>query len=134
MFKYKGIIIEGDNSNIIKVLQKADSAITANLVDHLVFVISITSFLILADLCANYALFSSFIWEDVSVNKVPPYFMSLLKEESSSFGKLNRRIYVDHKENNIITVTLENNYNKLKQFWWQENAGTLNQNLDWRKE
>ncbi|KAI0522499.1 hypothetical protein KFK09_004878 [Dendrobium nobile] len=37
----------------------------------------------LANLCANYALFDSFSWDDLSLNKVPPSFFNTLKEESS---------------------------------------------------
>ncbi|PKU68964.1 hypothetical protein MA16_Dca002232 [Dendrobium catenatum] len=39
----------------------------------------------LANLYANYAYFSSFIWDDVSMNKIPPPFINLLKEESPAF-------------------------------------------------
>ncbi|KAL0912918.1 hypothetical protein M5K25_016339 [Dendrobium thyrsiflorum] len=94
MFKYKGIVIEGDNANIIKFLQEANSATNANLDDsysfrdfnHIIFNCIYRSCNKLADLCAYYALFNSFIWEEFRENKIPPYFMSLLKEESSSYG------------------------------------------------
>ncbi|PKU82760.1 hypothetical protein MA16_Dca015157 [Dendrobium catenatum] len=39
----------------------------------------------LADLCANYAYFNSFIWDDVTKNKIPPSFINSLKEESDAF-------------------------------------------------
>jgi len=35
----------------------------------------------LVDLCANYAICSDFIWDEISSNKVPPSFINLLKEE-----------------------------------------------------
>ncbi|PKU82105.1 hypothetical protein MA16_Dca004122 [Dendrobium catenatum] len=38
----------------------------------------------LADLCANYACISSFIWDDLVMNKIPPSFINLLKEESNA--------------------------------------------------
>ncbi|PKU81726.1 hypothetical protein MA16_Dca023784 [Dendrobium catenatum] len=38
----------------------------------------------LVDLCASYACISSFIWDDVVMNKIPP-FINLLKEESDAF-------------------------------------------------
>ncbi|PKU60326.1 hypothetical protein MA16_Dca027501 [Dendrobium catenatum] len=37
----------------------------------------------LGNLCANYALFSSFSWEEYYLNKVPPLFFNILKEEST---------------------------------------------------
>ncbi|PKU69749.1 hypothetical protein MA16_Dca017966 [Dendrobium catenatum] len=37
----------------------------------------------LANLCANYALFGSFSWDDLSLNKVNPSFINTLNEESS---------------------------------------------------
>ncbi|PKU70766.1 hypothetical protein MA16_Dca012519 [Dendrobium catenatum] len=37
----------------------------------------------LANLCANYALFGSFSWDEFSINKVPPSFFNSLKEGSS---------------------------------------------------
>ncbi|KAL0907753.1 hypothetical protein M5K25_022188 [Dendrobium thyrsiflorum] len=93
MFKYKGIVIEEDNTNIINFIQKAnfaspsimDESFTFRDFDHIIFNCIDRSCNKLADLCANYALISSFIWEDVSDNKIPPNFMSLVKEESSIF-------------------------------------------------
>ncbi|KAL0925444.1 hypothetical protein M5K25_003776 [Dendrobium thyrsiflorum] len=73
MFKYKGIVIEGDNSNIIKLIQKNNVASTSDVddsfsfreFDHIIFNCIDRKCNKLADLCANYALSSSFLWEDV---------------------------------------------------------------------
>ncbi|PKU68421.1 hypothetical protein MA16_Dca025911 [Dendrobium catenatum] len=37
----------------------------------------------LADLCANYACISSFLWDDVVMKKIPPSFINLLKESDA---------------------------------------------------
>ncbi|KAL0919966.1 hypothetical protein M5K25_009059 [Dendrobium thyrsiflorum] len=103
MFKYKGIVIEGDNANIINFLQEANSATNANLDDsytfrdfnHIIFNCIDRSCNKLADLYANYALFNSFIWEEFRENKIPPYFMSLLKRNLVAMNFKNRKITLE---------------------------------------
>ncbi|KAL0921308.1 hypothetical protein M5K25_008367 [Dendrobium thyrsiflorum] len=94
MFKYKGAIIEGDNSNVIKFLQQGYARNHFSSADFQ-FLTKFNNVIFncigrgsnkLADLCANYAFFSSFVWEDVSIDKIPPSFIALLKEEYDVFS------------------------------------------------
>ncbi|PKU78942.1 hypothetical protein MA16_Dca000286 [Dendrobium catenatum] len=92
MFEARGIIIQGDNSNIINLLQstmktwKVSKYIDDNFAFHLNFNQVLFSFVKrecnkLVDGCANLALKSSFIWEDISFADIPPSFLLFLKEE-----------------------------------------------------
>ncbi|KAI0492364.1 hypothetical protein KFK09_026635 [Dendrobium nobile] len=91
MMNYDGIIIEGDNANVIKDLQ--DGAIHKNddlrgmFKDYrnIIFNCIDGKYNKLADLCANYAIVTFFIWDDLVLNKIPPSFISLLKEESYGY-------------------------------------------------
>ncbi|KAI0499297.1 hypothetical protein KFK09_020200 [Dendrobium nobile] len=76
MMKYDGIIIEGDNANVIKALQdnmvhKIDD-LRGMFKDYrnIIFNCIDRKCNKLADLCANYAIVSSFIWDDLVLNKV----------------------------------------------------------------
>ncbi|KAI0492161.1 hypothetical protein KFK09_026427 [Dendrobium nobile] len=94
MLDAKGLIIEGDNFNIIKLLHKSFNKDARLLykeeVEDLSFLDGFGNILFhftnrncnkLAHYCANFALLEDFLWEDLSYNKVPPSFFSLLKEE-----------------------------------------------------
>ncbi|KAH0450152.1 hypothetical protein IEQ34_020844 [Dendrobium chrysotoxum] len=91
MFKFKGVIVESDNSNVISVLQHAladgfkgeEDFDYFNEFKFVIFKCIDRSSNKLADMCANFALISNFVWEDLIFNKIPPSFASLLKEESS---------------------------------------------------
>ncbi|PKU86824.1 hypothetical protein MA16_Dca022484 [Dendrobium catenatum] len=89
MLEYNGIINEGDNINIIKLIHKKikagmegmeDLSFTKNF-NHVICNWVNRDSNKLVDLCANYAILSSFDWEDVSLNKISPNFLDLLKEE-----------------------------------------------------
>ncbi|PKU83103.1 hypothetical protein MA16_Dca024170 [Dendrobium catenatum] len=87
MLEYNGIIIEGDNFNIIKLIHKKiksgmEGLSFINNFNHVICNWVKRDSNKLADLCANYAILSSFDWEDITLNKIPPYFLELLKEES----------------------------------------------------
>ncbi|KAH0459007.1 hypothetical protein IEQ34_011821 [Dendrobium chrysotoxum] len=95
MFDAKGLVIEGDNGNVIKIFQNsmrkpilAEEFLKPKDLDfpsnfkQFIFSCSKRECNKLADLCANYALISSFFWDDISSNKIPPPFLDLLKEES----------------------------------------------------
>ncbi|KAL0918933.1 hypothetical protein M5K25_010982 [Dendrobium thyrsiflorum] len=94
MGEARGIIIEGGNYNVIKYLQRSfegSKAKPKDLLDsHLAFLKDFDQVIFsfcnrncnkLADLCANYALFNNFIYDDVSSVGIPSSFVSLLKEE-----------------------------------------------------
>ncbi|PKU64483.1 hypothetical protein MA16_Dca008406 [Dendrobium catenatum] len=90
MIEINGIIIEGDNINIIKLINKkikagkegmGDISFTNNF-NHVICNWVNRDSNKLADLCTNYDILSSFDWEDVSFNKIPPNFLQMLKEES----------------------------------------------------
>ncbi|KAL0911953.1 hypothetical protein M5K25_017892 [Dendrobium thyrsiflorum] len=97
MFEAKGIIIEGDNANVIKYLQESFIKVVhpeANdVLEDFSFLMGFDSVLFnhvkrgcnkLADCCANFALKGDFVWDDLCGNKVPPFFFSLLKEDGDS--------------------------------------------------
>ncbi|KAL0928589.1 hypothetical protein M5K25_000490 [Dendrobium thyrsiflorum] len=88
MLSYKGIIIEGDNLNVIKFLQNLggrwrDELLSLKDQNFVFFNWINRECNKLANLCANYALFSNFCWDDLSFNNIPPMFSMLLKEKSS---------------------------------------------------
>ncbi|PKU62273.1 hypothetical protein MA16_Dca027414 [Dendrobium catenatum] len=92
MLEYNGIIIEGDSIKIIKLIHEKikdgmegmeDLSFTKNFNNVICNWVNRDSNK-LADLCANYAILSSFNWEDVTLNKIPPNFLDLLKDESIS--------------------------------------------------
>ncbi|PKU63001.1 Putative ribonuclease H protein [Dendrobium catenatum] len=95
MFEAQGIIIEGDNSNIIKLLQSAMKTwkVSKYIDDNFTFLLNFNQVLFsfakrecnkLVDVCANLALKSSFVWEDISFEDIPPSFLLCLKEECDS--------------------------------------------------
>ncbi|PKU82200.1 hypothetical protein MA16_Dca018598 [Dendrobium catenatum] len=92
MFEALGVIIEGDNRNIINMLQreikrwKVSKVIEDSLAFLLEFKLTIFSFTNrlgnkLANLCANLAVDRSFVWEDLHGISIPPSFLNCLKEE-----------------------------------------------------
>ncbi|KAL0917908.1 hypothetical protein M5K25_013014 [Dendrobium thyrsiflorum] len=98
MLEYKGIIMEGDNANVIKFLQgslnKANGRLVDNLWEDLTFLKDFNYAIFnhvnrecnkLADLCANIALSYNFIWDDFNFDSIPPFFL-LLKEECDAIG------------------------------------------------
>ncbi|PKU61358.1 hypothetical protein MA16_Dca017790 [Dendrobium catenatum] len=99
MFEAQGIIIEGDNYNIIELLQSALKTwkVSKCIEDKLSFLLYFNQVLFsytkrdckkLADVCANLALKSSFVWDDISFEDIPPSFLFCLKEECDSLGLL----------------------------------------------
>ncbi|PKU83310.1 hypothetical protein MA16_Dca021013 [Dendrobium catenatum] len=95
IFEAQGIIIEGDNSNIINLLQSAMKTwkVSKYIDDNFAFLLNFNQVLFsfvkrecnkLADGCANLALKSSFIWEDITFEDIPPSFLLCLKEECDS--------------------------------------------------
>ncbi|PKU70273.1 hypothetical protein MA16_Dca021609 [Dendrobium catenatum] len=95
MFEAQGIIIEGDNFNIIKLLQSAMKTwkVSKCIEDNWSFLLDFNQVLFsftnrdcnkLADVCANLALKSSFVWKDISFQDIPPSFLFCLKEECDS--------------------------------------------------
>ncbi|KAI0492026.1 hypothetical protein KFK09_026291 [Dendrobium nobile] len=97
--QYKGIIIEGDNENVIKSIQ---SNINKNGLQKPEIDVRFSSFVKefnlvifkyvsresnkLADMCANYALNGDFAWDNLSMEHIPPLFFLLLKEESDAIS------------------------------------------------
>ncbi|KAL0907864.1 hypothetical protein M5K25_022310 [Dendrobium thyrsiflorum] len=95
MTQADGIIIESDNSNVIRffidifnnnyldkegILNPKDLDFIQNFrLIHFNFAVRECNRL--ADFCASLALLSDFIWDDISSNNVPPSFLNLLKEE-----------------------------------------------------
>ncbi|KAL0922828.1 hypothetical protein M5K25_006853 [Dendrobium thyrsiflorum] len=90
----KGLIIEGDNANVIKYLQESFFKVVnhgdKDVLEDFSFLLGFDSFIFnhvnrgcnkLADCCANIALKGEFDWEDLGSNKVPPSFFYLLKED-----------------------------------------------------
>ncbi|KAH0449527.1 hypothetical protein IEQ34_020219 [Dendrobium chrysotoxum] len=97
MCEAQGVIIEGDNFNIIKVLQLAlkNWKINGIFDEKLCFLQDFNQVLFsfctrvcnkLADVCANLAVDRSFIWYDISDVEIPPSFLFCLKEECDSLG------------------------------------------------
>ncbi|PKU85645.1 Putative ribonuclease H protein [Dendrobium catenatum] len=97
MFEYQGVMIEGDNSNIIKALQigwkkRKNKDITderlAFLNDFKLVIFSFCSRNCnkLADICANLRVYNSFTWLDLWDKDIPPSFLSCLKEECDALG------------------------------------------------
>ncbi|KAL0915657.1 hypothetical protein M5K25_016090 [Dendrobium thyrsiflorum] len=94
MFQADGIIIESDNLNVVRffidsinnnldkegILNPKDLDFIQNF-RQVHFNFSVRECNRLADFCASLALLSDFIWDDISSNKIPPSFLSLLKEE-----------------------------------------------------
>ncbi|KAL0910007.1 hypothetical protein M5K25_020928 [Dendrobium thyrsiflorum] len=96
MFIARGIIIKGDNFNVMKALQSSASkwdGIEDVVGDfsflkefrNVLFLCSNRSCNKLANFCANLAIVEDFLWDDFSSNKIPP-FISLLKEECDSLS------------------------------------------------
>ncbi|KAL0915384.1 hypothetical protein M5K25_015796 [Dendrobium thyrsiflorum] len=96
MLEAEGLIVECDNYNVIKVFKgflnkEIDKEGVLNskdldFLDHFkqfCFSFSFRECNRLVDFCANLALNSDFIWDDIGSNNVPPSFVSLLKEECS---------------------------------------------------
>ncbi|XP_020673918.1 uncharacterized protein LOC110093386 [Dendrobium catenatum] len=87
MKEYKGLIIEGDNKNVINFIKdKVDKGGTVDV--DLTFLKGF-NFVNrennkLADLSANYACFSSFCWKDLSSSTILNSFINLLMKESDS--------------------------------------------------
>ncbi|XP_028548456.1 uncharacterized protein LOC110097081 [Dendrobium catenatum] len=90
MYEALGVIIEGDNRNIINLLQisvkrwKVSNVIEdslAFLLDFKQIIFSYSSRLgnKLADICANLSIDRSFMWEDLHGKSIPP-FLYCLKE------------------------------------------------------
>ncbi|KAH0463875.1 hypothetical protein IEQ34_006661 [Dendrobium chrysotoxum] len=94
MFEVKGIIIYGDNFNVMKYVQsmmnnkdveaaylKQEDLSFLRDFNQVIFQFLNRSCNKLAICCANFACSSDFIWDDNGCNNIPPYFVSLLKEE-----------------------------------------------------
>ncbi|KAH0451783.1 hypothetical protein IEQ34_019082 [Dendrobium chrysotoxum] len=99
IFEYNGLIIEGDNVNIIKILQRAWKEFKNNklMEEDLAFLMEFNQISFnfagrscnkLAHLCANFALHGYFIWEYFSSMNIPTSFMSLLKKECDAIELL----------------------------------------------
>ncbi|XP_020701566.1 uncharacterized protein LOC110113361 [Dendrobium catenatum] len=91
MVEAQGVIIEGDNFNIIKFLQQALKRFKNKepIEDDLSFVSDFNQVAFsfttrngnkLADCCANFALRKSCIWHDLSSIEIPPSFLYILKD------------------------------------------------------
>ncbi|KAI0524596.1 hypothetical protein KFK09_003973 [Dendrobium nobile] len=89
MLNYKGLIIEGDNMNVInfiKVLvnKGGNESFDISFIkrfDYVIFNCVDRGSNKLADLCANFACFSSFMCNNVSLSDIPPSFINLLEKE-----------------------------------------------------
>ncbi|XP_028555487.1 uncharacterized protein LOC110107984 [Dendrobium catenatum] len=89
MVEAQGVIIEGDNFNIIKRLQQAlkrfknkgfleyDLSFVSEF-NQITFSFTTRNGNKLVDCCANYALGKSFIWHDLSSTEIPPSFLVML--------------------------------------------------------
>ncbi|PKU62415.1 hypothetical protein MA16_Dca028199 [Dendrobium catenatum] len=81
MFKYKAAIIEGDNANVIRRLQKArindfkgeEGFDFFREFNYVIFPCVDRGSNKLADWCPKYATASNFIWEELCLNKIPPF-------------------------------------------------------------
>ncbi|KAI0516001.1 hypothetical protein KFK09_008672 [Dendrobium nobile] len=95
MLDAKGLIVECDNLNIIKLLQRSKNNGSRNGfqedIEDLSFLDGFGNFLFhfvnrncnaLAHNCANHALVQDFFGEDLNSNKVPPSFFYVLREQS----------------------------------------------------
>ncbi|XP_020690597.1 uncharacterized protein LOC110105425 [Dendrobium catenatum] len=95
MLHYKGLIIEGDNMNVINFIKEmvkkgGNDSIDLSFIkdfDFVVFKCVDRGSNKLANLCANFACFSSFIWNNVTLSDIPPSFITLLEEESDNYRK-----------------------------------------------
>ncbi|PKU80193.1 Putative ribonuclease H protein [Dendrobium catenatum] len=98
MFEAQGLIIEGDNRNIIKFLQKSikNWKVSRAIEDSLAFLLDFKQVIFsyssrlgnnLADMCANLSLEGSFLWEDLLDKSIPPSFLHCLKEECDALGR-----------------------------------------------
>ncbi|KAH0455005.1 hypothetical protein IEQ34_016929 [Dendrobium chrysotoxum] len=94
MLEANGIIIEGDNLNVIKFLQNVYSNPNKDwdqsIGEDILFLKDLNKILFkvvnrncneLAIYCANLACDFDFFWEDISDNNIPPSFVLLLNEE-----------------------------------------------------
>ncbi|XP_020702481.1 uncharacterized protein LOC110114070 [Dendrobium catenatum] len=99
MFEAQGIIIEGDNFNIINILQSAmkNWKVSKRIEEKFSFLLDFNQVMFsfskiccnkLADICANLALKSLFTWENIGSQDIPPPFLFCLKEECDSLGLL----------------------------------------------
>ncbi|PKU70498.1 hypothetical protein MA16_Dca025066 [Dendrobium catenatum] len=97
MIEAQGIIIEGDNFNIIKILQSAMRTwkVSKCIDENFGFLLDFNQVLFsfskrdcnkLANVCANLALKNSFVWEHISFEETTPSFLLCLKEECDSLG------------------------------------------------
>ncbi|PKU82253.1 Putative ribonuclease H protein [Dendrobium catenatum] len=97
MFEAQGVIIEGDNRNIINFLQNSvkEWKVSKVIEDSLAFLIDFKQVIFsyssrlgnkLADMCATMSLERSFLWEDLLENSIPPSFLHCLKEECDDLG------------------------------------------------
>ncbi|XP_028555660.1 uncharacterized protein LOC114580917 [Dendrobium catenatum] len=97
MLEAQGVIIEGDNFNIIKLLQKSVKSWKVSKVidDNLAFLLEFNQIVFsfsnrcgnkLEDICANLGLVRSFSWEDLHDDFIPPSFLYCLKEECDALG------------------------------------------------
>ncbi|KAH0459462.1 hypothetical protein IEQ34_012276 [Dendrobium chrysotoxum] len=100
MYDFKGITIEGDNKNIMDLVQEIFNKKFVfkghSQMQDFSFLDGFNQVLFhfvnrksnkLADFCANYARSFDLFWDVLGFNEVPPLFVSLLKEDSlrSSF-------------------------------------------------
>ncbi|KAH0454948.1 hypothetical protein IEQ34_016872 [Dendrobium chrysotoxum] len=95
MCEAQGLIIDGDNYNIINILQLAlkNWKSSGRIDEKLGFLQDFYQVLFaycnrdgnkLANVCANLAVVRDFIWYDLSVDDIPPSFLLCLKEECDS--------------------------------------------------
>ncbi|PKU82578.1 hypothetical protein MA16_Dca019607 [Dendrobium catenatum] len=99
MLEYQGVMIKGDNYNIIKALQnmlkkwknkeiRDDRLAFLNNFNQVLFSFCRRNCNKLADICANLGVFNSFIWLDLLDDEIPPSFLYCLKEECDALGLL----------------------------------------------
>ncbi|KAH0465209.1 hypothetical protein IEQ34_005312 [Dendrobium chrysotoxum] len=97
MYESQGVMIEGDNLNVIKILQAAlkDWKNKGRIDHNLSFLQDFNQALFsfcnrgcnrLANVCANLGVESSFMWSDINDVEIPPLFLSCLKEECVALG------------------------------------------------
>ncbi|PKU79530.1 hypothetical protein MA16_Dca000876 [Dendrobium catenatum] len=95
MLEFDGIIIEGENNNVMELFWKtmlnkdAVKEETLNWKElsflndfkQVLFLFVDRDYNKLVDMCANYAFFLDFFWDVFNSDSVPPSLISLLKEE-----------------------------------------------------